>query len=285
MTADVKDELSRVEARQVCCRKAETASVLRMADGLQLVSGKIVVEARAGLRVGRPSAPGRHHRPLRADRGDGGDPARRAAAQQPVRRPGGGGRRGTRAPDRAHRRTRAAGARTPHGRGVGRDVRRRRIVARGVPGARIADRAGPVELPGGHLPRPRGGPRHGRNLAPDRDRRQVPGRAGGGPRGDPGRRVDRGDADPDGRPCQRAQLGGAPDAPRGQGDREPARQLRRREPAALCPGRCRRRRPGPARSGDPRRRGPRAPGRPPASCGWTTARPAWRSWARWPTRR
>ncbi len=45
MTADVKDELSRVEGRQACCRKAETASVLRMAGGLHLVSGKIVVEA------------------------------------------------------------------------------------------------------------------------------------------------------------------------------------------------------------------------------------------------
>ena len=27
MTADVKDELSRVEGREACCRKAETASI------------------------------------------------------------------------------------------------------------------------------------------------------------------------------------------------------------------------------------------------------------------
>jgi DNA-binding protein WhiA len=45
MTADVKDELSRIEPRDTCCRKAETASVLRMAGGLHLVSGRIVVEA------------------------------------------------------------------------------------------------------------------------------------------------------------------------------------------------------------------------------------------------
>lgn len=45
MTADVKDELSRIEPRDTCCRKAETASLLRMAGGLHLVSGRIVVEA------------------------------------------------------------------------------------------------------------------------------------------------------------------------------------------------------------------------------------------------
>lgn len=45
MTADVKDELSRVEHRDTCCRKAETASLLRMAGGLHLVGGRIVVEA------------------------------------------------------------------------------------------------------------------------------------------------------------------------------------------------------------------------------------------------
>jgi DNA-binding protein WhiA len=45
MTADVKDELSRVEQRDTCCRKAETASLLRMSGGLHLVGGRIVVEA------------------------------------------------------------------------------------------------------------------------------------------------------------------------------------------------------------------------------------------------
>lgn len=45
MTADVKDELCRVAERDTCCRRAETASVLRLAGGLHLVAGKIVVEA------------------------------------------------------------------------------------------------------------------------------------------------------------------------------------------------------------------------------------------------
>ena len=42
----------------------------------------------------------------------------------------------------------------------------------------------------------------------------------------------------------RAGLGGAPDAPRGAGHRQPAGQLRRRQPAPVGPGRGRRRRPG-----------------------------------------
>jgi DNA-binding protein WhiA len=45
MTADVKDELCRVADRDTCCRRAETASLLRLAGGLHLVAGKIVVEA------------------------------------------------------------------------------------------------------------------------------------------------------------------------------------------------------------------------------------------------
>lgn len=45
MTADVKDELCRIENRNTCCRRAETATLLRLSGGLHLVSGKIVVEA------------------------------------------------------------------------------------------------------------------------------------------------------------------------------------------------------------------------------------------------
>ena len=45
MTADVKDELSRVEPGAVSTRKAETAALLRLASGVHLVSGRIVVEA------------------------------------------------------------------------------------------------------------------------------------------------------------------------------------------------------------------------------------------------
>ena len=115
---------------------------------------------------------------------------------------------------------------------------------------------------------------------------------GQGPRGPrrrpgrgPGRRRDRRAAHPARRARLGAGLGGAPDAPRGPGHRQPAGQLRRRQPAPLGPRRGRRRRPGRAGAGDPRRRRARAPARRPAGCGWSTGRPRWRSWARWPTRR
>jgi DNA-binding protein WhiA len=45
LTAAVKDELARIDNETVCCRKAETASTLRFAGGLHIISGRIVVEA------------------------------------------------------------------------------------------------------------------------------------------------------------------------------------------------------------------------------------------------
>ena len=45
MTADVKDELSRVPVTATCCRRAETSALLRLAGGLHIVSGRIEVEA------------------------------------------------------------------------------------------------------------------------------------------------------------------------------------------------------------------------------------------------
>ena len=45
LTAEVKDELSRVPITKTCCRKAELASLLRFAGGLHIIGGKIVVEA------------------------------------------------------------------------------------------------------------------------------------------------------------------------------------------------------------------------------------------------
>ncbi|WP_153503097.1 DNA-binding protein WhiA [Cumulibacter manganitolerans] len=44
MTADVKAELCRVDVKKTCCRKAEVATILRLAGGLHLVGGKIVIE-------------------------------------------------------------------------------------------------------------------------------------------------------------------------------------------------------------------------------------------------
>lgn len=44
MTADVKAELCQVEVKKTCCRKAEVATILRLAGGLHLVAGRIVIE-------------------------------------------------------------------------------------------------------------------------------------------------------------------------------------------------------------------------------------------------
>lgn len=45
MTAEVKDELSRLTVTKTCCRRAMIASLLRFAGGLHIVAGRVVVEA------------------------------------------------------------------------------------------------------------------------------------------------------------------------------------------------------------------------------------------------
>jgi cell division protein WhiA len=45
LTAQVKDELSRLPVQRSCCRKAEVSSLLRFAGGLHIISGRVVVEA------------------------------------------------------------------------------------------------------------------------------------------------------------------------------------------------------------------------------------------------
>jgi cell division protein WhiA len=45
LTAEVKDELSRVHITKSCCRKAEVAAMLRVGGSLHVISGDIVVEA------------------------------------------------------------------------------------------------------------------------------------------------------------------------------------------------------------------------------------------------
>lgn len=45
MTADVKDELSRLTVNSVGARRAEVAALLRFAGGLHILSGRVVVEA------------------------------------------------------------------------------------------------------------------------------------------------------------------------------------------------------------------------------------------------
>ena len=49
MTAEVKDELSRLIVNSVSARRAEVAALLRFAGGLQIVSGRVVVEAEVDL--------------------------------------------------------------------------------------------------------------------------------------------------------------------------------------------------------------------------------------------
>nr|WP_239537015.1 DNA-binding protein WhiA [Arthrobacter roseus] len=49
MTADVKEELSRLNVRKSSERKAEVSATLRFAGGLHIISGRIVVEAEVDL--------------------------------------------------------------------------------------------------------------------------------------------------------------------------------------------------------------------------------------------
>ena len=49
MTAEVKDELSRLVINSVSARRAEVASLLRFAGGLHIVSGRVVIDAEVDL--------------------------------------------------------------------------------------------------------------------------------------------------------------------------------------------------------------------------------------------
>ncbi len=51
MTAEVKDELSRLPVTSVSARRAEVAALLRFAGGLHIVSGRVIVEAELDLGI------------------------------------------------------------------------------------------------------------------------------------------------------------------------------------------------------------------------------------------
>lgn len=51
MTAEVKDELSRLVVNSASARRAEVASLLRFAGGLHIVSGRVIVEAEVDLGI------------------------------------------------------------------------------------------------------------------------------------------------------------------------------------------------------------------------------------------
>ena len=286
MTAAVKDELAQLTITAPCCRKAEVSAMLRFAGGLHIVSGRIVVEAEldtgaAARRLRKDIAEVYGHGQRRRGRGAG-----RTAQGQPLRRPH-RPRTARRWPGRPVCSTAAAV------RSAG--CRRRSSPARSCDaeaawrGAFLAHgsltepgRSSALEItcpgPEAALALVGAARRLGIARQGPRGARRRPGRR-------PRRRRHRRPAHPAGRARQRAGLGGAPDAPRGAGHRQPAGQLRRRQPAPLRARGGRRRRPRPAGAGDPRRRRPRPPARPRASCASSTSRPASRSSARWPTRR
>ncbi|MGB8501195.1 DNA-binding protein WhiA [Mycobacterium sp.] len=51
MTAEVKDELSRLMVNSVSARKAEVSALLRFAGGLHIVAGRVIVEAEVDLGI------------------------------------------------------------------------------------------------------------------------------------------------------------------------------------------------------------------------------------------
>ena len=51
MTAEVKDELSRLTVNSVSARRAEVAALLRFAGGLHIVAGRVIVEAEVELGI------------------------------------------------------------------------------------------------------------------------------------------------------------------------------------------------------------------------------------------
>lgn len=187
MTAQVKSELTSIQVTKPCCRKAEVSSVLRFAGGLHLVSGRIVVEAELDS--------GAAARRLRKDIAEiFGHPSDvvvispsgiRKQTKYVVRvvRDGDALARQTGLVDNRGRPVRGL---PPHGR-VRRLLRRRGGLARGLPGARLADGAWPLLVPRGNLPRSGGSARPGRCCASPRDRLQGSRGPQRGPGGDPRR--------------------------------------------------------------------------------------------------
>src|SRR6476620_7687406 len=219
MTAEVKDELSRLVVNSVSARRAEVASLLRFAGGLHIVSGRVVVEAEVDLGV--------IARRLRKDIYDlyGYNAVVHVLSAS-------GLRKSTRYVVRVAKDGEALARQT----GL-LDLRGRPV--RGLPAQVVGGSVADAEAAwrGAFMA-------HGSLTEPGRSSAlevSCPGpeaalalvgaarRPGGGPR----RRGDRCAADSDGSAGHQAHVGGAADAPRGAGDREPAGQFRRRQPAAI----------------------------------------------------
>ena len=203
MTAQVKAELASTHDHQDLLPQGRGATMLRFAGGLHIVSGKIVVEAEldtgaAARRLRKDIAEVYGHQ---RRRGDG--PGQRHPQGQPLPRAGRQGRRGAGPPDRAARPARPARPRPAARRRLRRRLRRRRRVARRVPRPRLADRARPVVVARGDLPRPRGRARPGRRRPPPRHPRQGPRGARRRPGRDPRRRRHRRSCSPGSAPTRR----------------------------------------------------------------------------------
>ena len=265
MTGAVKDELSRVAVTKPCCRKAEvsaTAAVRRRAAHRRRPDRH---RGRARHRRRRPAGCARDIAEVYGHTERGASCSPPAACARAAATSSGWSRTARRWPGRPACSTpRAPGARAAAAGGRRRSLCDAEAAWRG---AFLAH--GSLTEPGrsSALEITCPGPEAALALVGAARRLGI---AGQGPRGarrrpggDPRRRRHRRAAHPARRPRQRAGLGGAADAPRGPGHRQPAGQLRRRQPAPLRPGGGGRRRPGGAGPGDPRRRRPRPPGQPP----------------------
>ena len=253
MTAEVKDELSRLVVNSVSARRAEVASLLRFAGGLHIVSGRVVVEAEVDLGI--------IARRLRKDIFDlyGYTAVVHVLSASGIRK-------STRYVVRVAKDGEALARQT----GL-LDLRGRPV--RGLPAQVVGGSVGDAEaawrgafLAHGSLtepgrssalevscPGPGGGAGTRRCRASARRQREGARGARRRPCRGARRRGHRRVADPDGRPGHQADVGRAPDAARGAGDRQPAGQLRRRQPASVGEGRGGRGGQGGAGAGDPRR--------------------------------
>ena len=155
MTAMVKDELSRVECTKTSERKAEVTALLRFSGGLHIVGGRVVIEAELDT--------GSVARRLRRDISEvygytsgvsvlaGGNIRRGVRYLVRIAKHGEGLARQTGLVDQRGR----PGPRPAAGGRLRRHQRRRGRLARRLPRPRLAHRARPVLLAGGHLPRAR----------------------------------------------------------------------------------------------------------------------------------
>ncbi len=266
MTAQVKAELASTQITKTCCRKAEVASMLRFAGGLHIVSGRIVVEAEFDtgaaarrLRTNIAEVYG-HQSDVVMVQGNGIRKGSRYIVR--VVKDGEALARQTGLLDQRGRPVRGLPPAVVSGGGCDAVAAwRGAFLAHGSLTEPGRSSALEVTCPGPEAALALVGV--ARRLGIHAKAREVRGRPGGGAR----RRRHRGAAGPAGAPTEVADgLGGAADASRGAGHRQPAGRFGRRQPAAFGPGRGRGRGPGGAGPGHPRTRRPRPPpdGRRPA---------------------